>query len=396
MVLAGLTLDAVKVWPFYQAVPETIVLIPALLGLKGNVQMTLASRLSTQANTGKIAGRARIWAIITSNIGLIQTQSVVVTFAASIAATVIYWVGHGRVDATNLALLCASSLTTASLTSFAIGLLMIIVILVAMHFRVNPDNVATPIAAALGDLTNIIVLSYVGMWYYKAHLTAFWINIIICVILLVTVPIFAYAAYQDPATRVLLKSGWTPILISMLISSGGGTILENAMHSFEEMALFGPVINGVGGNLVAVHASRISTFYHKTSPSLGLLPEKWTLLRFLSPFRAFFSREWDARSARVLLFLVIPGHLVFNFAIGLLRTGENPPSSVIFTICYVTAAVAQVILLLYVCQLLVAFMWSKSIDPDNAAIPYMTALGDLLGSGFLYLALLFLKTIKEV
>ena len=50
MVLAGLMLDAVKVWPFFQAVPETIVLIPALLGLKGNVQMTLASRLSTQAS----------------------------------------------------------------------------------------------------------------------------------------------------------------------------------------------------------------------------------------------------------------------------------------------------------------------------------------------------------
>jgi solute carrier family 41 len=37
-------------------------------------------------------------------------------------------------------------------------------------------------------------------------------------------------------------------------------------------------------------------------------------------------------------------------------------------------------------------MWKCSIDPDNSAIPYLTALGDLLGGGLLALAfeLLFL------
>ncbi len=30
-------------------------------------------------------------------------------------------------------------------------------------------------------------------------------------------------------------------------------------------------------------------------------------------------------------------------------------------------------------------MWKHSIDPDNSAIPYLTALGDLLGGGLLAL-----------
>lgn len=56
----------------------------------------------------------------------------------------------------------------------------------------------------------------------------------------------------------------------------------------------------------------------------------------------------------------------------------------------------QVVLLLYVCQFLVALLWRFKLDPDNAAIPYMTALGDLLGTGFLYLAFLFARSMHEV
>lgn len=38
-------------WNVFQQVPEVFILVPALLGLKGNLEMTLASRLSTQVRT---------------------------------------------------------------------------------------------------------------------------------------------------------------------------------------------------------------------------------------------------------------------------------------------------------------------------------------------------------
>lgn len=48
------------------------------------------------------------------------------------------------------------------------------------------------------------------------------------------------------------------------VSSVGGLILDKTVSdpNFAGMAVFTPVINGVGGNLVAVQASRISTFLH--------------------------------------------------------------------------------------------------------------------------------------
>lgn len=38
-------------------------------------------------------------------------------------------------------------------------------------------------------------------------------------------------------------------------------------------------------------------------------------------------------------------------------------------------------------------MWKYKIDPDNSAIPYLTALGDLFGSSLLAIAFLFMSAI---
>lgn len=44
--------------------------------------------------------------------------------------------------------------------------------------------------------------------------------------------------------------------------------------------------------------------------------------------------------------------------------------------------------LLFVCQLLIAMLWKRKVDPDNSAIPYLTALGDLLGTALLFFVFL--------
>jgi solute carrier family 41 len=41
---------------------------------------------------------------------------------------------------------------------------------------------------------------------------------------------------------------------------------------FPGFVVFQPIINGIGGNLVSVQASRISTFLHQTS-LIGQLPD---------------------------------------------------------------------------------------------------------------------------
>lgn len=61
---------------------------------------------------------------------------------------------------------------------------------------------------------------------------------------------------------------------------------------FENLTVFQPVINGVGGNLVAVQASRISTALHKQA-ELGTLlipPGHTHPVIFITPIANFFGK----------------------------------------------------------------------------------------------------------
>ena len=50
--------------------------------------------------------------------------------------------------------------------------------------------------------------------------------------------------------------------------------------------------------------------------------------------------------------------------------------------------------MLYIANVMVHLMWKYSIDPDNSAIPYLTALGDLLGGALLAFTFLLLDWAK--
>ena len=63
-------------------------------------------------------------------------------------------------------LLCTAAIVTASLASFLLGLVMVGVILLAKYFSWDPDNVATPIAASLGDVTTLGLLATVANFLY--------------------------------------------------------------------------------------------------------------------------------------------------------------------------------------------------------------------------------------
>ena len=57
-----------------------------------------------------------------------------------------------------------------------------------------------------------------------------------------------------------------------------------------------------------------------------------------------------------------------------------------FVLVYMVAALLQVLVLLHTAHWMIHWFWRLKVDPDNSAIPYLTALGDLLGGGLLWLA----------
>ena len=62
-----------------------------------------------------------------------------------------------------------------------------------------------------------------------------------------------------------------------------------AVRVYKDIAVFQPVVNGVGGNLVAIFASRLSTALHRTSIPGTLAdwaPKRW----YNYPWDTFFGK----------------------------------------------------------------------------------------------------------
>ena len=498
---AGLILDYVKEWPVFLHVNELFVLVPSLLGLKGNLEMTMASRLSTQANLGHMDNVHKLLEMAKGNLALVQCQATVVSLSVAIVASLIksmtipsgeqfvldppsgfltgsneFTAGvggggsgagsgaggngnggapsaslipssqingstNGSLSATGLTfatttngndsfatdaipnesstnllvmstagagcggngplvierqmngfdwdnalILCASSLLTANIACFVLGTMMILVIVGSHRLRIDPDNIASPVAASLGDMTTAALLAVIAhsIYHYSENQRLPYLALIITLLFVGMLPVWVSVARTNPYTSDVITKGWTPIVIAVFISSCGGFILEYGKSRFSRLPVFQPVINGVGGNLVAIQASRLSTSLHRIGKP-GELPLNFKL--FHGPMEIFLSNrnraDINLTTARLLLLMSIPAHLLYFFVIRFIEGENAAPVTLLFLTFYMALAVLQVGLLLYLAQNLVNLLWRCSIDPDNYSTPILTATGDLLGCGFL-------------
>lgn len=447
---AGLILDYVKEWPVFLHLDELFILVPSLLGLKGNLEMTMASRLSTQANLGHMDSAHKLLEMAKGNLALVQCQATVVSLSVAIfasfvksmtlqsasAAGLVDGVDQGspqlilntvlngthsndsslagpigleanininnvvangasssgptverqlnEFDWDNALILCASSLLTANIACFVLGTMMILVIVGSHKANIDPDNIASPVAASLGDMTTAALLAVIAhsIYSYSENQRMPYLALIITLLFIGMLPVWMSVARNNPYTADVITKGWTPIVIAVFISSCGGFILEHGKSRFSRLPVFQPVINGVGGNLVAVQASRLSTSLHRVGKP-GELPINFKI--FTSPVEIFLSRRNDVNltTARLLLLMSVPAHLLYFYVIRAIEGENAAPVTAIFLGLYMALAVLQVAILLYLAQNLVNFLWRCSIDPDNYSTPILTATGDLLGCAFL-------------
>lgn len=173
--------------------------------------MTLASRLSTHANLGHLDTFKDSWSLIMTNLALVQCQAIVVGLLASVFAIIIGYVPDEGFDFDHALLLSAAAMVTASLASFGLGIVMIFVILGSRRCKINPDNVATPIAASLGDLTTLLLLAWIASLLYSDLANEKWLAPVIIFFYILLIPLAAWGARRNEHTEKVLRSGWTPV-----------------------------------------------------------------------------------------------------------------------------------------------------------------------------------------
>ncbi|CRK87752.1 CLUMA_CG001554, isoform A [Clunio marinus] len=391
-IAAGIILGNVEHWEVFQEVSELFILVPALTGLKGNLDTTLASRLCTQANLGNMISGKEIFHMALGNIALVQVQATVAAFIVSLFSIGVGAIIKNTLRFNHITLLIASSMFTATSTCFVLDFILVFVILLTKKFKANPDNMTAPLAASIGDVVSITVLSFISSHLFKISGTQSWTTYMVIGAFCLLLPFWIMIVLRNRYTRSVLKTGWTPVLSALFISGTGGLVLERSVGEFSGYVVFQPIINGIGGNLVSVHASKMATLLHQSSLP-GIIPPFTKI--FQGPWKALFNGTPYAITARILILMSIPGQFLFIFIADYIHQSRST-IGIPFILTYLSFSSIQLMLLLFIAHILIHAMWRFKIDPDTASIPYLTALGDLLGSSLLMAAFAFLRAIGNV
>ncbi|KAK6107978.1 Divalent cation transporter family protein [Brugia pahangi] len=384
----GLFFERAQHWWFFLYVPEAFILVPALLGLKGNLEVTYASRFCTLSNAGQTNNAGEIFFIARFNLCLIEMQAIVLSFFAALLSSAISLI-NCDFKHSHITVILSSGIYTASLSSFVVGFVMIAIVVSSRRYGIDPDNIAAPLIATFSDFVTLIMLIGIGMLVVHIYIHKLYIfNIVLLICLFCTTPFLAYYAAKEPRTRSILRDGWFAVTAAIIVGCCSGLLLQSAIVVFPGIAALHPLITGLAGNRVSVQSSRLATALHLSEYSLGKLPAGTTIWTFLNPLRFLCLRHLDSKVAILLIVTAIPYN--FLFVVVVIFTAKNVNFSWIFVGSYVMAALVQGLLLFYLCQVTVYGLWWFRMDPDNSSVPVLTSVGDLLGIGLLYIVFLFL------
>lgn len=386
-VVAGILLDEVKDWRVFVNVRELFVLIPPLLGLNGNLEQTLVARLGTQANLGHMNSLRTSLDSLLANVALLQCQSTVASTVACIFATFKGLVLNADFEYSHVGIIFASALASVNTSSLILCTLMTAVVVLSAKCNKNPDNIAPAIAASSGDLTTLLVLSFSASTFLDHP----GLSVVVIVIAVMLLPLWIALAWRNSMSKEVLRVGWLPIIAALTVSSFGGYILDYAVIQFPPIALHLSTVNALGGNLASVFSCSLSSYLSRVT-TMGQLPPGEGVC--IGPLQMYYGSSPMAHMAIVLLGAVVPGQTLFAVLSKVMRFGYIS-MSLFFYVVYLSATVLQVVALLYMGRLMVYALWKLRIDPDNAAIPFLTGCGDLLGTGFLTIGYEILALAKD-
>lgn len=297
-------------------------------------------------------------------------------------------------------LILATGMLSASVSSAILGNFMCALVVVARQTGLNPDNIASPLAASLGDLLTLVVVGLISS--SLLHFEGTILATLIFLALLVACAICFYVTLRNTYVRELLSSGWIPLIVAMFISSGAGLVLDSYVQKYEGFALLAPIATGLPGACAAILVSRTSTALHsgKGEVALGSSSQQGGGSSYLlagsssrhGPSKeSFLTRQISSirKNLRPIEGYTIPTTLLF---IGLIiqlvfmsftwLTGQllfSWPFLLTFTFTSFLGLTSA----LLIGQGLTSWLWSRDYDPDIYCLPYVSSLVDVIGQGLL-------------
>lgn len=288
---AGLFLNWAQTWLVFREDTIFYALLATFMAFKTNLEATLAARLSTCSNMGSMKGVSKKLEAFFGNLAMVQTQSIIFGFMASVFVLVISYIElEGEVETILALRVIATSMASICINEIVSSVLILAFVVGSEKAGVNPDNVSTLIAAMLGDFSSIFFVSLTAAAFHTIQ-TLEWVFFAVIIGLACILPLTLYVATQNSFTKGMFLGTHLPLTLAVTVATVSGLVFDHAVQSFARIAMYQAVVNGLSVNLMAVQASRISTYLAQLN---AVAPERAKeFASNCSPFKALYGQgKW--------------------------------------------------------------------------------------------------------
>jgi mgtE-like transporter len=355
--------------------PGLIVLVPAAIGMRGNVFGALGSRLGTMIHTGTFRVSRRTDTQVGQNLsGAILSSLATAALLAVLAKLMCEMLL--KTPSISIADFMVVSVIGAILSSVVVLVLTVAVAAYCANRDLDLDNVAAPIVTAAGDmvtLPSLFLATYLLGFHFVTPAIA-----IMCTVIGVGAAVVGIRARALPILRRIVIESLPILALAGIVDLLAGITIQNRFSSFIKfpaLLVMVPAFLEDSGSLGAILAARVSTKLH-----LGTLGER--------------GASWSAAVDDVMLVFLyaIPVFVFLGFtsiAVANVLNKASPGFVDMLGVSLIAgflATTAAVVVGFYSAVATHRF----GLDPDNHSIPLVTSSLDLLGALSLILAIVIL------
>jgi len=370
--VAGLTLGSIT--GTLEDLPGLLVLVPAAIGMRGNIFGALGSRLGTAIHTGTFGGARRLDTPTGQGLAAAMLLSLATSLLLAVLAKLIA-VGFGVENSISIADFVVISVIGGVLSSIVVLMITLGVATFSTRREWDFDNVASPIVTTSGDMVTLPAL----------FLATFLVQIdVVTPVLAVACTIVGLYALVEgvrsrhPILRSIVRESIPVLLVAAVIDVIAGITVEkrlDALAATPALLVLIPPFLAQSGSLGGILACRISTKLH-----LGLVPSDRVTLRPV------------AEDILLIATYAVPVYLLVGVSSDVVAAlaGLKSPGVLEILAVAVIAGVITSILLVIVAYGAAVGSYRFGLDPDNYAIPIVTSSLDLLGALSLILVIVAL------
>lgn len=351
---------------FLETFPGLIVIIPGAIGMRGNIFGSLASRLSTNLHIGMISPKFEFSKELNDNI----VSSFALTLFLSLFLAIIAKLFCILFNYDSILLM---DFILISCIAAIISNLIMLPFTMFISFRSfshgwDPDNVTTPIIAAVGDLFTlpaIIASVFVLAFLNQSFLIK---NIVFILIIILIIVACIYAVKRSEESRKIFSQSAPVLLVCSFLGVSAGGVLNGSIETLltnHSLLTLLPLFSGVSGSLISILSARLSSGLHYGLIEPLKRPAGESIHNFLICY-----------ILAVVMFPLI-GFIAEDSTqiLGLIGVGF-----INIILISLISGIILLTLMIFVVYFISITSYNRDLDPDNIVIPISTSLTDMISS----------------